>query len=140
MLSGADWLRRISALTVAADGEGRAGDAGADAQEAYEAATSLARAATAYTASVSCEHDQTGTCALEGVPNGRELCDLALTLTKDDTIPRRVPKATERYLQALREAGPAVYYCRRFAHPAGTCWFVPQGDCGRVLAAAHRLS
>lgn len=48
-----------------------------------------------------------------------------------------------RFRTALAEAGFAVYVCRRVLHPAGTCLFgeVADGDlCGRVLAAAHRVS
>lgn len=47
------------------------------------------------------------------------------------------------YVDALRQAASAVYYCRTVQHPAGCCWFSvhgPEDDlCGRVLVTVHRL-
>ena len=84
-------------------------------------------------------------CPLAGVSGGAEACRLALDLAeRAPACSLQIPPAPDipqRYLDALREAAGAVYFCRRVQHAGGRCWFSTAGPdddlCGRVLAAAH---
>lgn len=86
-------------------------------------------------------------CALDGVPGGRQACELAADLAR--LVPPEAAALASggdlarRYLRAVGDAAGAVYLCRRVEHACGQCWFSPQGPaadvCGRVLAVSHRL-
>ena len=139
-LSTSSWLRECDALVA-----GAGGSTGGPVGGAHALLVELVDAAAAYVAEHGCLHAGGGRCALDAVPGGRAACELARAF-----VPRPAPThpggATSRYLTALAHAAASVYYCRRVAHPAGTCWFgAPLGlepgadGCGRVLAAAHAL-
>jgi len=72
--------------------------------------------------------------------------DLATALPLSTAQLRRAdgiaqPELLATYLGALRAATPAVWWCRRIAHPGEECWFDPAGPpgelCGRVLTTVH---
>ncbi|MGH8909732.1 MAG: hypothetical protein ACRD0K_25385 [Egibacteraceae bacterium] len=102
--------------------------------------TKLAAAARALVASELCDQP----CLLAAKLGSQEACELAHDLA--ELAPPAVtatPDPITAYTQALREAAHAVYYCRRFAHAGGQCWFSPAEPglqrCRRVLTAAHRV-
>ena len=86
-------------------------------------------------------------CRSADAPGGTRACRLAseLAAAAPDVSGIELPDGDLRghYQEALREATPAVYLCRRVLHAGNRCWFGPGGGasstCGRVLAAAHSL-
>jgi hypothetical protein len=86
--------------------------------------------------------------ALSGTPGGAAAADLAGELARVLPCPPQPDRTAAgrplaQYLDALRDAAQAVYYCRRVQHAAGGCWFSIQGPrhdvCGRILVTAHLL-
>jgi hypothetical protein len=146
-----EWVREISALTVASLGEGWAAahcdqDAGLDEVPAAELFVARLRVlATAAASGADCTTDGCG-CELRDRRGGADICRLTLELRAPGPFAHEVtdrPALLERYLEALCDAAGAVKLCRRVQHPSGRCWFSaagPQADmCGLVLAAAHHL-
>lgn len=135
----ADWLLEISDLTV-----GRSGDPTSDIiRQSKALAHQVRTAATAYVASNHCEdHNCHQDCALAGIDGGPAACRLAgaLAFATNGMAPSEGCAAT--YLQAVRAAAPAVFHCRRHAHPTGECWFANDATdaCGDVLAVSHRVA
>lgn len=136
--------QRMAGLVVHPDHEqGGPGRRATDALvTAQTVAARLCTSAAVYLASASCRQDH---CALGDSDTTRAACALAVELAA--LAPAEAPAVTadpgQAYLGALRDAAASVYYCRRIAHPSGTCFFSgtgPHADgCGRVLAVAHRL-
>jgi hypothetical protein len=139
--------RQWTGLIVQPDVEGGAlrriaGDGTDHLVMAQTLAARLFTSAAAYLAVASCRD---GVCALGAVDGAREACALAADLAPLATtaVPPVAGDPGRVYLAALSDAAAAVYYCRRTAHPGGTCWFSAAGPdadgCGRVLVAAHRI-
>jgi hypothetical protein len=144
-----EWLRNAAALTI-----GPAVNSPID--PLTEGAATAADLASLATALHGARHDSQDGCAcgsdpchLSGGRGGADACDLAAALAA--SAPEGAPAPAggsadlaDRYLRALRDAAPAVYYCRRVLHPSGRCWFStggPDADlCGRVLSLSHRLA
>lgn len=93
-------------------------------------------------------------CALADIPGGQEACRLAGELawlpvaeTREAPPSRagtRPEEVAQLYVQALRNALGAVFYCQRVQHLMGDCWFSGEdrpGEalCARTLAITHVL-
>jgi hypothetical protein len=134
-----DWLAGIECLTVEFEGDRRH----TRFEDARARITRLAVQARALADAVPAD--------FPGHPDAQEAAALArmLATTAPGPAAQEPAPAADRaamaraYLEALREAADAVYYCRKVQHPAGSCWFSvagPEADvCGRVLALTHRL-
>lgn len=81
-------------------------------------------------------------CRLDGRPGGPEACRLALYLARlplarrdipPDLVPETAEDVVERFLQAMRAAGPATELCRTMNHPIGDCWFATRAWSGHGL-------
>lgn len=142
-----DWVRRSGALTVSPP-DGWPSDEVAMATATAHRLVDLARRLVSIGA---VSHDCDGpSCAFGCLAEGDRPCELTWDLACTP-IPSSVPPAgdtvaalVDGYLQALCEAGGAVFVCRRTLHANDECLFAGGGTgvglCGRVLSTSHRLS
>lgn len=147
-----EWWRRAGALTAEPQGDWREQWPAEQLRTAEELATRLVACAVALVAANDCAGDAHHDCLLAELPAGTLGCDLAAELARHarplatvSAPPAASPQQTAAaYLDALRAACGAVYFCRRVAHASGHCLFSCDGPgidvCGRLLAAAHRLT
>lgn len=144
MATDRDWVAEMHCLTVHPQHTG----AGDQLGESQRAVGILRRAARALVMDDRLETRA----AFDAIPRGNQACvlvdELAAAMPGGESDPpvRCAHPAQEyvlAYVQALRQASTAVYFCRRIQHPAGSCWFSVHGPahdlCGRVLSTAHRL-
>ncbi len=146
-----DWLGRINGLTEPTDSCADHSADGLVADVLTDAQVRVAHLAAAARALAAAPEAPAATAALASRTGGTA----ALLLADDllDALPL-APVGRGRiagsgaalaggYVEAVREAASAVYYCRTVQHPAGCCWFSVHGPdddlCGRVLVTAHRL-
>ncbi|HWB72018.1 MAG TPA: hypothetical protein VG452_07355 [Egibacteraceae bacterium] len=138
------WRRRAGGLTIQPEGDWPH-DQLLAARILVDRLAALARALVDQPC---CAADGEG-CQLDDVPGGRQACellaDLARLVPPDAAVhaSRTGRELARRYLQAIRDASGAVYFCRRVEHACGRCWFSPEGPgadvCAAVLAVSHRL-
>jgi len=93
-------------------------------------------------------------CQLADIAGGEESCRIAVDLARLPVGEAHMAQAFREeasredvatlYLQALRSASGAVYYCQRVQHVMGECWFTTdhrsgEALCARTLALSHLL-
>lgn len=142
-----DWVRRSAALTVAPHQGWPSDEVAAATATAHRLVDLARRLVAAGAVSDDCDGP---TCAFGCLAEGDRPCeltwDLACTPIPSSAAPADdvVAALVDGYLDALCEAGSAVFVCRRTLHTSGDCLFHGGGTgvdlCGRVLAMSHRLS
>lgn len=135
----AEWLLEINDLTVG----GSNGPASDIIRQSQALAAGVRTAATAYLASVLCEGPACDdACTLADIDGGSAACRLAQAMAFPDGGVAPYDGSAADFLQAVKAAAPAVFHCRRHAHPTGECWFADDATdaCGDVLAVAHRVA
>lgn len=138
-----DWLRSIGALTVERDGDASSCEVSGHPADPILAARLCVSRLVAAASAVAATPQALACCPPAAAALVAELTAGATPASRGHGAPRP-DRLVRAYLDALRDAAMAVYFCRRVEHASNHCWFSPAGPaadlCGRVLDAGHRCA